>query len=254
MEQPRPEAVLWPISEVAEHSRVSSRTLRHYDALGLLAPAHLGPNGYRWYGAPELRRLQRILLLRRLGLGLDVIGEVLQGQRDELEALRVHRGWLLAEQRRLETLAATVARTIHHLEQGETMNAQDLFEGFDNHSYEEEAIARWGRDTVRAAAARHAALDSSQRQAMAAEAAAINAELARCAAAGLKADDDAVQAAVERHWNWVSFSWTPEATSYVGLGQLYVEDDRFRAFYEKDGVDPEYLLAGMTVYAERRLN
>ncbi|HKU31582.1 MAG TPA: MerR family transcriptional regulator, partial [Arthrobacter sp.] len=71
------EAAGWTISEVAKASKVSSRTLRHYDHMGLLEPAHTGPNGYRFYGQRELLRLQRILLLRELGLGLETIGEVL---------------------------------------------------------------------------------------------------------------------------------------------------------------------------------
>ena len=67
----------WSIAELAKLSRVSSRTLRHYHQLGLLAPAYTGHNGCRYYTRTELLRLQRILLLRELGLGLESIGEVL---------------------------------------------------------------------------------------------------------------------------------------------------------------------------------
>ena len=52
-------------------SGITSRTLRHYEQVGLLTPASTGANGYRYYGEPELRRLQRILLLRELGVGLE---------------------------------------------------------------------------------------------------------------------------------------------------------------------------------------
>jgi DNA-binding transcriptional MerR regulator len=80
----------WSIAELAKLSRVSSRTLRHYDQVGLLPPAYTGHNGYRHYTQPELLRLQRILLLRELGLGLETIGQVLDGQADQLGALNVH--------------------------------------------------------------------------------------------------------------------------------------------------------------------
>ena len=93
-------------------SRVSSRTLRHYDHVGLLPPAHTGHGGMRYYERPQLLRLQHILVLRELGLGLDDIGAVLRGETDEVAALRRHHARLLTEADRLRTLADTVASTI----------------------------------------------------------------------------------------------------------------------------------------------
>src|SRR6476660_2951342 len=129
----------WSIAELAKLSRVSSRTLRHYDQVGLLPPAYTGHNGYRYYGQPELLRLQRILLLRELGLGLETIGEVLDGQADPVEALAVHRNWLLAERDRLDRMSRTVDATIAALRQGETMTAENIFKDFDYNPYEAEA-------------------------------------------------------------------------------------------------------------------
>lgn len=75
-------------------SKVTSRTLRHYHDVGLLKPAFVGSNGYRYYEQEQLLRLQRLLLLRELGLGLAAIAEVLNGQRDQVAALRRHEQWL----------------------------------------------------------------------------------------------------------------------------------------------------------------
>ena len=50
------EAAAWSIVEVARVAGVSSRTLRHYDDVGLLPPAYVGSNGYRYYGRDELHR------------------------------------------------------------------------------------------------------------------------------------------------------------------------------------------------------
>lgn len=69
----------WAISDVARMSKVTSRTLRHDDDIGLLTPAYVGVNGYRCYEQEQLLRLQQILLLRELGLGLDTIAGVLAG-------------------------------------------------------------------------------------------------------------------------------------------------------------------------------
>lgn len=82
-------------------SGVTARTLRHYHEIGLLAPASVGGNGYRRYGDRELLRLQRILVLRALGLGLADIAAVLEQQTDEVTALREHHGRLLEERDRL---------------------------------------------------------------------------------------------------------------------------------------------------------
>jgi DNA-binding transcriptional MerR regulator len=70
----------WSIAEVARMSGVTSRTLRHYDQIGLLPPTWIASNGYRHYEEDDLLRLQQILLLRELGLGLAEIASVLDHQ------------------------------------------------------------------------------------------------------------------------------------------------------------------------------
>ncbi|MGD9955417.1 MAG: MerR family transcriptional regulator, partial [Candidatus Nanopelagicales bacterium] len=106
----------WSIVEVARHAGVSSRTLRHYDDLGLVPPAYVGSNGYRYYEREQLHRLQEVLVLRELGLPLDAVARVLDGTRDRAAVLREHRAALLAERDRLARLADTVGRTIAEIE------------------------------------------------------------------------------------------------------------------------------------------
>ncbi|GEK80253.1 MerR family transcriptional regulator [Agrococcus baldri] len=65
------------IGEVARRSGVSSRMLRHYDRLGLVAPSERTDGGYREYGQGDLERLLRVEALRSLGLSLAQVGEVL---------------------------------------------------------------------------------------------------------------------------------------------------------------------------------
>jgi DNA-binding transcriptional MerR regulator len=62
---------MYGIGTVARLSQVSVRTLRHYDDLGLLKPAHVDPRtGYRYYSPDQGVRLHRILVLRDLGVPL----------------------------------------------------------------------------------------------------------------------------------------------------------------------------------------
>jgi MerR family transcriptional regulator, thiopeptide resistance regulator len=56
------------IGEVAAATGVTVRTLRHYDALGLLVPAGRTDAGYRLYADEDVQRLYRILALRRASL------------------------------------------------------------------------------------------------------------------------------------------------------------------------------------------
>jgi DNA-binding transcriptional MerR regulator/ADP-ribose pyrophosphatase YjhB (NUDIX family) len=117
----------WSIQQVARVSGVTARTLRYYDEIGLLRPARVGANGYRYYEREQLLRLQQILLLRELGVDLATIFGVVDAEHDPIEALRRHHRRLLDEHERLRRLAGTVATTIEHLEEGTDMPAENLF-------------------------------------------------------------------------------------------------------------------------------
>jgi DNA-binding transcriptional MerR regulator len=120
----------WSITELARMSGVTARTLRHYDDIGVLKPARVGDNGYRWYEREQLLRLQEILLMRQVDLDLPTIARVLDGRHDRLAALRDHRERLLAQRDRLDRLVRTVTRTIADLEGADAMPDDELFDGF----------------------------------------------------------------------------------------------------------------------------
>lgn len=137
----------WSIQGIARLTVcTTSRTLRHYDCIGLLAPSRVGGNGYRSYDENALARLQRILLLRVLGLGLPSIAEVLAGQRDNSDALLTHLHWLLREKERLDRQIAAVETTITNSEGREQLMAEEMFDGFDHTRYKEEVEERWGKN------------------------------------------------------------------------------------------------------------
>ena len=106
----------YTVKQLAKLSGVSVRTLHHYDEIGLLKPAFLGENRYRYYGREELLRLQDILFHRELGVPLQEIGKLLtlQGE-DRVAVLREHRDWLAARVERSRQLLATINRTIAEL-------------------------------------------------------------------------------------------------------------------------------------------
>lgn len=72
----------------AKLANVSERTLRYYDQVGLLKPSFVLENGYRQYGNQDLLRLQKILLLRKLGFSIEEIVSFLSNQNKEEDVLK----------------------------------------------------------------------------------------------------------------------------------------------------------------------
>jgi DNA-binding transcriptional MerR regulator len=250
---------VWTTAEVARLAGVSARTLRHYDAIGLLAPASHGHGGLRRYGRPELLRLQQILLLKRLGLRLDIVAEILEGDLDTVDALRRHAAEIDTERTRLDRLAATVEATIRQLEGGQPMAPETWFGGLDPATeahYRDEARRRWGQAVVERAWETLQELTPEERRAIPEAFNDINARLKALRDQGLAADDPAVQEVVVDHYRLIAKHWgdEPTAEAYKGLGALYTDEPRFNDTYEQVGDGfAAYMRAAMDAYADTNL-
>ena len=69
---------MYKVSEFAEATGVTVRTLHHYDRIGLLKPTSRTEAGYRLYGRADLERLQQIVALKFVGFPLNQIKELLE--------------------------------------------------------------------------------------------------------------------------------------------------------------------------------
>lgn len=230
----------WPINEVAALTGTTSRTLRHYGELGLLPPARIGANGLRYYDRDALVRLQRILLLRELGLGLSEIGRVLDRRVDVADALEEHACTLIDEQRRLARRLESVRRTLAALREGKELEMAEMFDGFDHTQYREEVEQRWGADAYARGAKWWEAKSPDEKK----ELERAQAERARAWVELSETDaspaDPAAQGLAAQHVEWLKgVPGTPAASGdpaalkrYVlGLAELYVADERFAANY-----------------------
>ncbi|MBW4715806.1 MerR family transcriptional regulator [Saccharothrix obliqua] len=251
----------WSIAQVARMSKVTSRTLRHYDAIGLLPPAWIGGNGYRYYEREQLLRLQRILLLRDLGLDLDTVARVLDGRRREVDVLRNHERWLRAERERLDVLAETVARTVRELEGGEQgMRVEELFDGFDadrQARYEDELVQRYGegvREHVAESKRRMSGWTKPDAEEFMAEWHAVAEAMGALFDAGVAPGAPEALDVTERHYRWICRSWTPDRESYTGLGRLYVDAPDFKVQFDAhaEGL-AEWVRDAIAAYADARL-
>lgn len=250
----------YTVKDVARLSGVSVRALHHYDEIGLLKPACVGANGYRYYGREELLRLQQILFHRELGFSLEEIGRTLDADGfDKVAALKAHRAKLEAQTKRYRELMRTIDQTLASLEGEAKMDDKAMYRGFDpkqQEAYERELVDRHGpamQGHIDQAKAGMAGGKQADYDAMQAEAEAIEAGMAKALVDGLPADAAAVKALMARQHAWVSKGWNRQAPleAFAGLGQMYVDDPRFRARYDdrQPGL-AEYMAAAMKAYAE----
>ncbi|WP_434994688.1 MerR family transcriptional regulator [Arthrobacter sp. Ld5] len=205
----------------------------------------MGANGYRFYDARALVRLQRILLLRSLGLPIPAVRAVLDDGEGAApaSALRAHLDHLRGEQRRLDRQITAVLTTVEALERGEEPMPEKMFDGFDHTRYREEVEERWGPDAYAQADTWWRGKPDAEREAFGREVAELNAGWTEAAARGVPPTGGEAQELAGRHVAWLSsMPGLPRADDgallpeYLrGLGDMYVQDPRFAANYGGPG-------------------
>ena len=126
------------IGELAKVAGVTVRTLHHYDELGLLTPSERTGAGHRLYDARDVERLYRLLALRNLGLPLDEIGGLLDGQDGVADTVRDHLARVERQAEALDALKTRLTRLLAALEADvstadeirETLEAMSMFEKY----------------------------------------------------------------------------------------------------------------------------
>ena len=250
----------WPIQRVARLAGTTSRTLRHYDDIGLLPPTRIAQSGYRFYDQVALARLQRILLLRELGLGLPAIAAALDGERDDATALLAHLRTLQAEKDRIDRLIGSVETTILKMEGGEQLMAEEMLDGFAHEKYRDEVEQRWGADAYAASDTWWRSKSPSDRADWMSRHKQLAADWIAAAEAGLDPAGDDAQALAERHYDGLAgIPGTPGAADggptkeyFSGLAEMYVADERFAANYGGTA-GAGFVRDAMTHYANARL-
>ncbi|GAA1920163.1 TipAS antibiotic-recognition domain-containing protein [Microbacterium aoyamense] len=250
----------WSIQQIAKIAGTTSRTLRHYDDIGLLPPSSVASNGYRHYDAAALVRLQRILLLRELGLGLPQIADVLDREEREETALEGHLAWLHEEQSRLARQIASVESTITALRGGERLMAENMFDGFDHTQYREEVEERWGKDAYATGDAWWRGMSADDKAAWNQRTAQLSSDWTAAAERGIDPAGAEAQVLAKQHVEWLTgVPGTPAAAPggdvkgyVIGLGEMYVADPRFGKNYGGQS-GAEFVRDALRVYAEANL-
>lgn len=250
----------WSIQDIARMAGTTSRTLRHYGEVDLLPASRIGSNGYRYYDELALVRLQRILMLRELGLGIPAIAKVLAGQQDDAAALVTHLAWLREEKNRVDRQINSVELTIMKVKEGGQLVAENMFDGFEHAQYKDEVEERWGPKAYADGDAWWRSKTPQQRDSFAATSKQLTAAWTDAAASGLAAESVEAQTLAERQYDWLSgMPGTPQTADgrptkqyYLGLAEMYIADPRFAANYG-GAAGAEFVKAAMTEWASRNL-
>lgn len=230
------------INEVAKISGVSTRTLRYYDEIGLLPPLKIRSNGYRIYGKEEINRLQQILFYREFGMPLEEIHKVLHDRTfSREEALESHRRKLLLKKQQIELMLQNLEESIQDAKGRTVMKDQNKFQGLkekqlkeNEQKYGKEIREKYGKEVVEQSNAKYLGQTAEQYEKAERLAKEILSKIHLLMDTASPDSEDGLALAA-LHKEWLLLYWPAyDKMAHRGLAQMYVEDDRFRAYYDTD--------------------
>lgn len=233
----------YTIQKLAHLAGISTRTLRYYDQIGLLSPARTNEGGYRIYGTKEVDVLQQILFYKEMGLELAQVKEAIQdAEFDSLAALHSHLEKLIEKRRQIDLLIENVKKTIGKEEGKNKMSDREKFEGFkkelvekNEQKYGKEVREKYGDEVVDQSNAKMMGLTEEQYTHMQELGEKINLLLEEAVKNHEYVEDEIGEQVALLHKEWLSYTWPTYYTqAHRGLVQMYVLDERFKAYYDKN--------------------
>lgn len=234
--------MFYKTSELAKLAGISSRTLRHYDNMGLLKPKRSQTSSYRLYDQQDVDKLQHILIYRAMGFRLDRIKHLVDNIDPEkrLALLNEQLKELHQQKRRIDRIIENISITIQSLKGNITMKDQDKFMGLKESAikanddlYKEEIIQNWGQDTYERSKKQFMNMskeDYDQQE-----------KLSKDIIDGLirlstdQQNEHLMHQVAKDHQTWITIMWghTCEKEAHLNLVDMYLADKRFQAFYDK---------------------
>lgn len=236
------------VNEVSKITGVSVRTLHHYDAIGLLKPTKVTEAGYRMYDDTAISRLQSILLFRELQFPLKEIKSILDSPNfDPVEALTQQIELLELQHKRIGKLIS-FAREIK--DKGVTTMSFEVFNKSEIEQYKAEAKAKWGDTQAYKDYEQKAATQSDLKSGeIASRLMTMFAEIGTLRQLSPSAKE--VQEKIAALQKFITDNYyvcTDEILN--GLGQMYVDDERFKKNIDKAGGDgtADFVRQAISVY------
>ena len=119
------------INEVEALVGITKKNIRFYESQGLLSPRRNSENGYRDYSGAEVETLRRIKLLRKLGVPLEEIRQMLPGVHTVADGMRRHPITLEREGANIQEAIRLCAALTDCREKLDALDAQALLEQMD---------------------------------------------------------------------------------------------------------------------------
>lgn len=247
----------YTVQKLAKLAGISTRTLRYYDEIDLLKPARMSSSGYRMYGQTEVDSLQQIMFYRELGVSLDKIREILTAPSfDRAQALKEHQSQLLERRKQLDLLISNVEKTIALTEGRMKMSDQEKFTGFkqkmideNERKYGKEVRQKYGDEAVDRSNEKLKGMTQEEHEKVTRLATEVSAALADAFKTG-DPSGELAQKAADLHKQWLTCYWSEYSKeAHANLAQMYVEDERFRAYYdEKQPGTAQFLRDAIRIY------
>ncbi|MDD3394146.1 MAG: MerR family transcriptional regulator [Anaerotignum sp.] len=233
----------YSIKELSKLAGISARTLRYYNEIGLLLPLRTNDAGYRFYGEKEVEQLQQILFYRERGLALEQIKSILfQNDFDILSALYSHLEELENQKKRLDGLISIVKKTIRVKKGEEEMSDTERFERFkekviqeNETKYGQEVREKYGNASMEEASKKIKNMTKGEYERFQNLEKEILLRLEAAVLARAKAESEEGKEIVLLHKEWLGMTWkTYSKQAHLGLAKMYVMDERFTAYYDKN--------------------
>jgi DNA-binding transcriptional MerR regulator len=230
----------YTVLKLGKLAGISTRTLRYYDEIGILKPARINSSGYRIYGEEEVDKLQQILFYRELGVSLTDIKDIInEPSFDRFNALIEHHEKLLEKRNQLDLLIANVEKTIATRKGGIEMSNKEKFEGFkqklideNEKKYGKEIREKYGDEKVNESNEKVKGMSEKEYE----EVTSLAEEIMNTLESAFKTGNpsgELAQRTAELHRKWIGYYWkTYSKEAHAGLAQMYVDDERFTAYYD----------------------
>ena len=251
----------YSINKLSKLAGISTRALLYYDEIGLLSPKRISSNDYRVYSQNEVDLLQQILFFRELGMPLYEIKKIVWSKEyDGAAALQAHLTALKAKRKQIESLIINVEKTIAASKGAITMSDKEKFEGFKKNlivenekSYGKEIRKKFGNAIIDDSNAQIMDLTAAQYE----EAQKLAEQIKHLLKTAFEQDDPSSELAQEvcvLHKKWLGFYWARYSKEmHLGLAQAYVDDPRFKAYYDDVAVGcAEFLRNSIQIYCGKR--
>lgn len=244
----------YTVKEVSKITGITVRALHHYDNIGLICPEQRTESGYRIYSDKDLESLYKILFFRELDFSLNEIKLMINNPKFNNKSLFIEHKKLLEEKRnRLNNILISVDEYIKNINKEKTMTNKN-FQAFDDskiEEYKKEAKQRWPK-TYAESEAKTSKYTKEDWDRIKAEAGEIYNGIANNMDKGISSEE--VQNATDRFYKHLNqFFYTCNPEMFKGLGEMYVADERFTAFFEniKPNVGmAQFMRDAMAYYAD----